>query len=84
MTELKEATLTKKQAAELNDCIEMLKKEDYAWELKNCDYSDFERSVFARAAGWLWSSKVPFTSAYNVVRAFAYEAWNLWREKINL
>ena len=76
MTELKEVTLTKKQAAELNDCIEMLKKEDFAWELKNFGFSDLERMVFARAAGWLWSSSVPFTVAYNAVRAFAFLFWD--------
>ena len=75
MTEI-EVMLTKKQEAELKNCMEMLKKEDYAWELKNFEYSDFERYVFARAAGWLWSSKVPFTAAYNVIRAFALSYWD--------
>ena len=55
---------------------EMLKKEDFAWELKNFGFSDFERMVFARAAGWLWSSSVPFTVAYNAVRAFAFLFWD--------
>ena len=74
MTEI-EVMLTKKQGSELNDCIEMLKKENYAWELKNFDYFCFERSVFAHAAGWLSFSKVPFTASYNVIRAFALSYW---------
>lgn len=81
MTELKEVTLTKKQAAELKDCIEKLKQDDFSWELKNCDYSDFERYVFARAAGLLSFSNVPFAVAYKVVRAFSDLYWEKAEEK---
>ena len=82
MTELKEITLTKKQAAKLNNCIEMLKQEDYAWELKNFDYFGFERSVFARAAGWLSFSNVPFTAVYDAIRAFALLYWDKEKQSV--
>ena len=82
MTELKEVTLTKKQAAELNKCIKILKQDDFSWQLKSCDFSDFERFVFARAAGFLSLSNVPFTAAYNAIRAFALLYWDKEKKSV--
>lgn len=75
MTELQKIELTKKQAAELNECMEYLKNRDYSWELKEDDRFFLEYAVFAYAANYLQRSNVPYSAAYAVIDAFVDELW---------
>ena len=79
MTELKEVTLTKKQANELKERLRCLKREDFIWELER-NYSDFFRAILARISGRLSFSNMPFTPVYHVIIEFTRAAWDLWRE----
>lgn len=80
MTELKEATLTKRQADKLKGYLDRLKREDFIWELEHGEFCEFLRMILAHISGWLSFSNMPFSPVYRVICAFAYEAWNLWRE----
>lgn len=75
MTELQKIKPTKKQAAELNECIKNLKHRDYSWELREDDRSFLRRAVLAYAAGYLWRSTVPYSVAYAAIDAFVDELW---------